>query len=47
MWADGKLDVKRGAGRYIPRPTFAPVYDAVRRQAELKAPRAVPRVAAE
>ncbi len=47
VWADGKLDAKRGAGRYIPRPTFAPVFEAVRRQAELKAPRAVPRVAAE
>ena len=47
VWADGKLDAKRGAGRHIPRPTFAPVFDAVRRQAELKAPRAVPRVAAE
>jgi dihydropyrimidinase len=47
VWADGKLDAKKGAGRHIPRPTFAPVFDAVRRQAELKAPRAVPRVAAE
>jgi len=47
VWADGKLDTKRGAGRYIPRPTFSAVYDAVRRQAELKAPHAVPRVAAE
>ena len=47
VWADGKLDAKRGAGRHIPRPTFSPVFDAVRRQTELKAPRAVPRVAAE
>jgi dihydropyrimidinase len=47
VWADGKLDARKGAGRHIPRPTFAPVFDAVRRQAELKAPRAVPRVAAE
>ncbi|MBN9486538.1 MAG: dihydropyrimidinase [Alphaproteobacteria bacterium] len=47
VWADGKLDAKKGAGRYIPRPTFAPVFDAVRRQYELRAPRAVPRVAAE
>jgi dihydropyrimidinase len=47
VWGDGKLDAKRGAGRHIPRPTFSPVFDAVARQTELKAPRAVPRVAAE
>jgi dihydropyrimidinase len=47
VWADGKLDARKGAGRYINRPTFAPVFDAVRRQNELRAPRAVPRVAAE
>jgi dihydropyrimidinase len=47
VWADGKLDVERGAGRYINRPTFAPIYEAVRRQGELKAPRAVVREAAE
>ncbi|HYM32107.1 MAG TPA: dihydropyrimidinase [Candidatus Cybelea sp.] len=47
VWADGKLDTKRGAGRYIPRPTFPPVYDAMRRRNKLKEPRAVPRAAAE
>lgn len=47
VWADGKLDARRGAGRYINRPTFAPFYDAVVRQAKLKEPHAVPRAAAE
>ncbi len=47
VWADGKLDARRGAGRYIDRPTFAPVYDAMARQARLKEPHAVPRAAAE
>ncbi len=44
-WADGKLNVVRGAGRYIPRPTFPPVYSALNRQAELKRPRSVAREA--
>src|SRR5882762_2649052 len=26
-WADGKLDVTSGTGRYVNRPTFAPVYE--------------------
>ena len=30
VYADGKLDVERGAGRYIPRPPFAPYYDALK-----------------
>jgi dihydropyrimidinase len=47
VWADGKLDTVRGAGRYIKRPTFAPVYEAMTRQAESKRPRPVVREAAE
>jgi len=47
VWADGKLDTKKGAGRYVNRPTFPPVYDAVQKQSALRAPRAVPRAAAE
>ncbi len=47
VWADGQLNAVRGAGRYIDRPTFAPYYDAVQRQADAKRPRAVPRAAAE
>ncbi|MBI1779173.1 MAG: dihydropyrimidinase [Proteobacteria bacterium] len=47
VWADGKLDAKKGAGRHIPRPTFPAVFEAVQKQSRLKAPRAVPRRAAE
>ncbi len=47
VWAEGKLDAVKGAGRYVDRPTFAPYFEATRRQAEAKQPRAVPRQAAE
>jgi dihydropyrimidinase len=47
VWADGKLDVEQGAGRYIPRPTHPAVFEALKRQGELKAPKAVVRKAAE
>jgi dihydropyrimidinase len=30
VYADGKLDVERGAGRYVSRPPFASYYDALR-----------------
>jgi dihydropyrimidinase len=46
-WADGKLNVVRGAGRFIPRPTFPPVFSALNRQAELKRPRSVARETAK
>jgi dihydropyrimidinase len=38
VYADGKLDVERGAGRYVERPPFAPYYDALK----IKAQRAEP-----
>ncbi len=38
VWADGELDVERGAGRYIDRPPFAEYYDAMKIQAELAEP---------
>ncbi|HEX2886249.1 amidohydrolase family protein, partial [Vineibacter terrae] len=47
VWAAGKLNAVKGAGRYINRPTFAPYYDAIQRQADARRPRAVPRAAAE
>ena len=38
VYADGKLDVERGAGRYVDRPAFAPYYDALKIQAERAEP---------
>ncbi len=43
VWADGKLDVERGAGRYVKRPAYAPFYDALRIQAARAEPVAVDR----
>ncbi|HSD69027.1 MAG TPA: dihydropyrimidinase [Woeseiaceae bacterium] len=43
VYADGKLDVERGAGRYIGRPPFATYYSALNRQAQLRRPSAVKR----
>lgn len=43
VWRNGELKAERGAGRYVPRPAFAPVFEAVARQAELNEPQAVQR----
>ena len=43
VYANGELDVERGAGRYIDRPAFAPIYDALQKQAQRKEPVAVKR----
>ena len=43
VYQNGKLDVERGAGRYIKRPAFASYYDALKRRAELAEPVAVER----
>lgn len=43
VYANGELQVERGAGRYVDRPTFAPLYDAVRRRARMNIPQAVKR----
>jgi dihydropyrimidinase len=43
VYADGKLDVERGAGRYIDRPAFASYYDALQKQARQAEPVAVAR----
>ena len=43
VYVDGKLDVKRGAGRYVDRPPFASYYDALKIQAEKADPVAVSR----
>jgi dihydropyrimidinase len=44
VWIDGDLRTERGAGRYVNRPAFAPMFDALKRQAGLHAPHAVARV---
>jgi dihydropyrimidinase len=43
VFADGELNVERGAGRYVDRPPFAPYYDALKVQAEKAEPVAVQR----
>jgi dihydropyrimidinase len=43
VWADGKLDVERGAGLYIDKPPFANYYDAMRKKAERNVPQPVRR----
>ena len=45
VWSGGELRTERGAGRYIKRPAFAPVFDALHRQALMHAPTAVVRAA--
>jgi dihydropyrimidinase len=44
VWDRGDLRTERGAGRYVKRPAFATMFDAVKRQAELHLPQAVARV---
>ena len=41
VYADGELDVERGAGRYVDRPPFAPYYDALKKQSQHAEPIAV------
>ncbi|MBU2644017.1 dihydropyrimidinase [bacterium] len=43
VWDKGELHAVEGAGRYIDRPAFNPVYEAVNKAAELKRPHAVDR----
>ncbi len=45
-WADGKLDVVEGSGRYIDRPAFPVAYEAVKKMNQAKVPRGVVRSAA-
>jgi dihydropyrimidinase len=47
VYADGKLDVTEGAGRYIDRPTFPVVYEALKKLGEQRVPKPVVRHAAE
>ena len=43
VYADGKLDVERGAGRYVHRPPFASYYEALMVQAQRNQPTPVNR----
>lgn len=43
VYADGKLNVEKGAGRYVNRPPFADYYDSVEKRAAAKAPVSVDR----
>ena len=43
VWADGQLDVERGAGRYVDRPPYADFYSAMKIQAEHSRPEPVQR----
>jgi dihydropyrimidinase len=43
VWADGKLNVERGAGRYVDRPPYADFYSAMKIQAERSRPEPVQR----
>ncbi len=43
VFKDGELDVTKGAGRYIDRPTYAPYYEAMKIHGELTSPRSVKR----
>ena len=45
VWIAGDLRTERGVGRYVKRPAFAPVFDALKRQAGLHIPQAVARAA--
>ncbi len=38
VWADGQLNVERGAGRYVDRPPFADYYSALKIQADRAEP---------
>jgi dihydropyrimidinase len=43
VWTDGDLRTVRGAGRYIPRPTFSPTLEALALRNKLHAPKGVER----
>ena len=43
VWMNGELRTTRGAGRWVNRPAFAPVFDALRRSAAAHVPQAVVR----
>jgi dihydropyrimidinase len=47
-WKDNEIRVERGSGRYVERPAFPPVFEALQRRAEINKPTPVNRkIAAE
>jgi dihydropyrimidinase len=47
VYEKGELKVEKGAGKYIDRPCFPAVFDAVKKRNDIRQPRAVPRKAAQ
>lgn len=43
VWVDGDLRAEKGAGQYVERKPFSPVFDAMAKQAHLNTPSAVDR----
>ena len=43
VFADGKPNVQEGAGRFIKREPFAPIFDSLRKHVKVRAPHAVAR----
>ncbi|MFT5709686.1 MAG: dihydropyrimidinase [Halioglobus sp.] len=43
VWKDGQLNVEKGAGRFIERPAYPPVYDVLQKEAAANKPKAVSR----
>ena len=41
VWANGVLDAVRGAGQYVDRPPFNPMFDGLKKYAEVNTPTAV------
>jgi dihydropyrimidinase len=47
VYEKGELKVEKGAGKYVNRPCFPAVFDAVKKRNDSRQPRAVPRKAAQ
>jgi dihydropyrimidinase len=47
VYEKGELKVEQGAGRYVNRPCYPAVFDAVKKRNDIRQPRAVPRRAAQ
>jgi dihydropyrimidinase len=47
LWDNGQLNAEKGAGRYIDRPPFHPMFEALSKVNAARMPRPVPRKAAQ